>query len=47
MNTFINSGDKTYNNVEEITKKTASLMIQALTEYQNGKKKIPDTWRLT
>jgi hypothetical protein len=51
---FINIGEKTYNKIEEVSKKTGSVMIQLLGEYQNNTKKVPDSivgydknWRIT
>jgi len=45
INKFINSGENRYANIEDISKKVASLMIQTLNDYQNNKKKIPESWR--
>ena len=51
---FINMGEKTYNKIEEVSKKTGSVMIQLLGEYQNNTKKTPESitgydknWRIT
>lgn len=43
---FINAGEKKYSNIQEVTKKTASIMIQTLSDYQKNKKKIPESWRI-
>lgn len=38
---FINSGEKTYENIQEVSKKTASKMLAMLNEYQNKSKPTP------
>ena len=38
---FINSGEKTYKSIEDISKKTASKMLAMLNEYQNKGKPTP------
>ena len=38
---FINSGEKTYKNIHEVSKKTASKMLAILNEYQNKEKPTP------
>lgn len=38
---FINSGEKTYKSIEDISKKTASKMLGMLNEYQNKSKPTP------
>lgn len=38
LDKFINSGEKKYNNIKEITKETALKMIQRLNEYQSAEK---------
>lgn len=40
---FINLGEKEYAKIEEVSKKTGSVMIQLLGEYQNNTKKVPDS----
>lgn len=40
---FINQGEKKYNTITEITKKTASKMLTVLNDYQNNSKSIPET----
>ena len=37
---FINSGEKTYKSIEDISKKTASKMLAMLNEYQNKSKPL-------
>lgn len=43
---FINSGENKYSTIQEVTKKIASKMITAINDYQNGKKKIPESIKL-
>ena len=38
---FINSGEKTYKSIQEVSKKTASKMLAMLNEYQNKSKPTP------
>ena len=38
---FINSGNNSYSNIEDVTKETASGMVKALNQYQNGQAEIP------
>lgn len=38
---FINSGNNSYSNIEDVTKETASGMVKALNQYQNGQVEIP------
>jgi hypothetical protein len=40
-NKFVNSGSKTYNSINDISRKTAASMIKRLNEYQNGSIEIP------
>ena len=38
---FINSGNNSYSTIENVTKETASGMVKALNQYQNGQVEIP------
>ena len=40
---FINQGEKTYKNISEVTKMTASKMLKLLNEYQNKDKETPES----
>lgn len=40
---FINQGEKTYNAITDVTKKTASKMLAVLNDYQNNSKSIPES----
>jgi len=40
---FINQGEKTYNAITDVTKKTGSKMLAVLNEYQNNSKQIPES----
>tara|TARA_B100001113_G_scaffold353311_1_gene357132 strand:- start:1265 stop:2017 length:753 start_codon:yes stop_codon:yes gene_type:complete len=40
---FINAGSEQYDSINNVSKKTASSMLSTLNEYQNKKRKIPDS----
>jgi len=41
INSFINSGEKTYNSIDDVTTETAAKMIEALNKYQQEPDMIP------